>query len=113
MTPRLTTAFSLCLIMVASPACAGSAWTFCVASALGTKDVWITGLFQTAIDRARLEEGLKDLLEHQGRSRIVAQCHQPSDDKVAVVNAQTMAEEFNSKLGAVLHSVPPHEFPPR
>jgi hypothetical protein len=97
----------------AAPAAASPAWTFCVASALGAKDVWITSLFLAPTDRERLEEAFKSLLERQGHSRVVAQCPQPSDDKIAVVNAQITAEEFNRKLGETLHSVSAREFPPR
>jgi hypothetical protein len=100
-------------ILAAAPALASPAWTFCVASALGTKDVWITSPFFVSTDRERLEEEFKSHIERQGHSRIVAQCPQPSDDKVAVVNAQTAAEEYNRKLGAVLHGVPAREFPSR
>jgi hypothetical protein len=99
--------------MSGAQALAGPAWTFCVASALGTKDIWITGPFAATAKRERLEEDFKSLLERQGHSRIVAQCPQPSEDRVGVVNAQTTAEEFNRKLGSTLHGVPAHEFPPR
>ncbi|HLW90521.1 MAG TPA: hypothetical protein VKS78_04365 [Roseiarcus sp.] len=96
-----------------APAAAGPLWTFCVASALGSKDVWITDLFSAATNRDRLERELKSLLERRGHARIVAQCPEPTDDKVAVVNAQTTAEEFNRKLGSAMHSVPAQEFPGR
>lgn len=88
-------------------------WTFCVASAQATSDVWITEVFAAPIDRERLETELKSMLARQGHARVDAQCPQPSADKVAVVNAQTTAEEFNRKLGSVLHDLPAHDFPPR
>jgi hypothetical protein len=37
------------------------------------------------------------LLERESHARVVAQCPQPFDDRVAVVNSQTTAEEFNRK----------------
>jgi hypothetical protein len=49
---------------------------------------------------------LKSALARQSHERADAQCPRPSADKVAVVNAQTTAEEFNRKLGAVLHDLP-------
>ena len=101
------------LFAFAAPAAAGPSWTFCVASAIGSKDIWITSLFPAQTGRERLEEELKALLERQGHSPIVAQCPQPTEDKVSAVNAQTTAEEFNRKLGSVLHGVPAREFPPR
>ena len=109
---RFSFVFVLFLPLVA-PAAASSSWTFCVASALGSKDIWITGLFPAEINRERLEEEMKAFLERQGHQRIVAQCPQPTEDKVTALNAQTTAEEFNRKLGSVLHGVPAREFPPR
>ncbi len=88
-------------------------WTFCVAWQPGSKDVWITDVFAATIDRDKLEADLRTLLGRQGSTRFVAQCPLPGEDKTAVVNAQNGAEEFNRKLGAVLHSVPSQEFPPR
>jgi len=99
--------------IAAGPAAADEHWTFCVASALGAKDVWITDVFAAATDRERLEDDLKALLERRGAARIVAQCPQPSDDKTSVVNAQTGAEDFNRKLGAALHAISAQEFPRR
>jgi len=99
--------------VAAAQAAASPGWTFCVASALGSKDIWITGLFAAPTDRERLEDELKAFLERQGRQRVVAQCPQPTEDKVSALNAQMTAEEFNRKLGSVLHGVPAREFPPR
>ena len=110
---RFPAALLAVLVCASNPAAAASAWTFCVAQAVGTKDVWITSVIFTPEGRQRLEDELKGLLERQGHSRIVAQCPQPSEDKVAAVNAQTTAEEFNRKLGSVLHVVPTREFPLR
>jgi len=92
---------------------AAQRWTFCVAWAPGSKDVWITEVFPAALDRERLEADLRNLLGRQAASRVVAQCPLPGDDKTTVVNAQNGAEEFNRKLGAVLHAVSAQEFPPR
>jgi hypothetical protein len=99
--------------LAATPAAASEGWTFCVASMLGAKDVWITEVFSAGADRERLEAGLRSVLERQGAARIVAQCPLPNDDKTSVVNAQIAAEDFNRKLGAALHAVAPRDFPPR
>ncbi|MGO8799582.1 MAG: hypothetical protein ACLQE9_09860 [Roseiarcus sp.] len=113
MTGRLPIALTLLILIAAPPVAAGERWTFCVASMLGAKDVWITEVFPAGSDRERLEVEFKDVLERQGSARIVAQCPLPSDDKTSVVNAQIAAEEFNRKLGGVLHAVAAQEFPPR
>ena len=93
----------LCVALCAYPAQAAARWTFCVAAALGSSDVWITDVFSANSDRERLENDLKNLLTRQGAQRIVAQCPMPNDDKTAAVNAQTLAEEFNRKLSKTLH----------
>jgi hypothetical protein len=105
--------FVVTLALVPSPSVAATKWTFCVASETAAKDVWITDVFPTAARRESLEVDLKALLEREGHSRIVAQCPQTTADKIASVNAQIAAEEFNRKLGSALHEVPAHEFPPR
>ncbi|HLH49893.1 MAG TPA: hypothetical protein VKV96_11165, partial [Roseiarcus sp.] len=101
------------LVPFAAPTAASPSWTFCVAAEIGSKDIWITSLFPAETGRERLEAELKALLERQGHQRIVAQCPQPTEDKVSAINAQTTAEEFNRKLGSALHDVPAREFPPR
>ena len=114
MIPRVAASMVFLLAALAqTQASAEPRWTFCVASALGTKDVWVTDIFVAHADRERLEIGLRVLLEREGHERVVAQCPQPSDDKVAVVNSQTTAEEFNRKLGSVLHEVSARDFPQR
>lgn len=110
---RGSIALALLIALASPPAAAGERWTFCVASMLGAKDVWLTEVFPAGADRERLEVEFKDILERQGSSRIVAQCPQPSDDKTSVVNAQIAAEDFNRKLGAALHAVSTQDFPPR
>ena len=110
---RRPIALTLLAFVGASSASAGERWTYCVASMLGAKDVWITEVFPAGADRERLETEFKDVLARQGSSRIVAQCPQPDADKTSVVNAQTAAEEFNRKLGGLLHAVSAQDFPPR
>ena len=100
----------LAAVSAATPA-AAEGWTFCVASMLGAKDVWITDVFPAAVDREQLEGDLKALLERSGATRIIAQCPLPSDDKVSAVNAQIGAEAFNRKLGSALHAISAAEFP--
>jgi hypothetical protein len=104
---------TLLLAALAAGPAAAERWTFCVASMLGAKDVWITDVFPAGTDRERLEADLKAFLERRGSSRIVAQCPQASDDKTSVVNAQIGAEDFNRKLGAALHAIAAQEFPRR
>jgi hypothetical protein len=93
------------LALAAAPAEAATRWTFCVAESLDARDVWITDVLVAGADRERLENDLKALLVRQGEQRVVAQCPSPSEDKTAVLNAQTGAEEFNRKLGKSLHAL--------
>ena len=107
---RRLIALTLAICVAGPPAGAAELWTFCVATALGGKDVWISDIFPAAVDREELEDGFKSLVERQGSSRVVAQCPQPNEDKVGVVNAQIAAEAFNRKLGAALHAISAQDF---
>ena len=96
--------------LVAAPAAAaGEAWTFCVASARGGDNVWITDVFAATRDRVRLERDMKAYLARQGLTRVDVQCPAPAVDKTAAINAQFAAIDFNRKLGATLHEVPARE----
>jgi hypothetical protein len=103
-------AFALLLALTA-PAAAQERWTFCVGWASGVKDIWISDVI-AASDRERLETAYKNYLEREGAAGVVAQCPKPSEDKTDVVNAQTSAEDFNRKAGAVLHAVSAQAFAP-
>jgi hypothetical protein len=107
---RLPVALIALLAIAQTAGEASQMWTFCVASAPGGGEVWITNPFASASDRHFLEWALQSTLKWRGE-RALAQCPEPSSDKVAVVNAQTTAIEFNRKLGAILHEVTEHDFP--
>jgi hypothetical protein len=111
--PSTATRFVLALLLAAAPMPASAAWTFCVAAAPGSTDVWITDVFAAARDRERLEMDLKSYLKTQGVPGVVAQCPLPKDDKTEVVNAQFTAAEFNRTLGHALHEVIAPEFEPK
>ena len=59
------------LALAATPAVASPLWTFCVASALGSKEVWITGLFSAGAGRDRLERELTSLLERTAADELM------------------------------------------
>jgi hypothetical protein len=106
-------ALSLVAASTAPAAAASGLWAFCVASARGGDNVWITEVFAATRGRERLESDLKNYLRGQGVAGAVTQCPQPKDDKTEVVNAQFAATEFNRKLGHTLHEVAAPEFEPR
>ena len=99
---------AICLV-AAPAAAAGDSWTFCVASASGGSDVWITDVFAAPQAREKLERDLKTYLARHGAAHIDAQCPAPVADKTAAVNAQFAAIAFNRKLGATLHEVAARE----
>ena len=105
--------FAVILALAPSASVAATKWAFCVASEAATNDVWITDVFPTTARRESLEGDFRALLERGGHLHIVAQCPQTSVDKVASINAQIAAEEFNRKLGSALHEISAREFPPR
>ena len=113
MSTRLPVVLVAALAFAQTASEASQMWTFCVASAPGGGEVWITKPFASSGDRRALEAAMQSALKRREGERALAQCPQPSSDKVAVVNAQTTAIEFNRKLGAILHELPEDEFPPR
>jgi hypothetical protein len=113
MSTRLPVVLVAALAFAQTASEASQMWTFCVASAPGGGEVWITKPFAWSGDRRALEAAMQSALKQREGERAQAQCPQPSPDKVAVVNAQTTAIEFNRKLGAILHELPEDEFPPR
>ena len=72
-------------------------WTFCVASAPGGGEVWITKPFASSGDRRALGAAMQSTLKRREGERVLAQCPQPSADKVAVVNAQTDCDRGQSQ----------------
>ncbi len=113
MSTRLPVVLVAALAFAQTASEASQMWTFCVASTPGGGEVWITKPFAASGDRRALEAAMQSALKRREGERALAQCPQPSSDKVAVVNAQTTAIEFNRKLGAILHELPEDEFPPR
>ena len=103
-------AISLVAASSAPVAAASESWTFCVASARGGDDVWITDVFAATRDRVRLESELKAYLTAKGATRVDVQCPAPAADKTKAVNAQFVAAEFNRKLGHALHEAPAGDF---
>ena len=93
------------------PALGGTSWTFCVAAALGSREVWLTEVFAAPVGRQQLEAQLANFLLRKGIAPVNAQCPLPKDDKVAVLNDRVVAEEFNQKLGSSLHAIAARDFP--
>lgn len=98
-------------VLSTAPAFGGTPWTFCVASGLGSKEIWITEVFAAPADRRRLEGQLTNFLLRKGVSPVNAQCPLPRDDKVALLNDRVVAEEFNQKFGSSLHAIGARDFP--
>ena len=94
-------------------AAAETRWTFCVASAAETRDVWISEVFAAGADRERLEDEFKAAITRASANRVVAQCPAPKDDKTEAINDRFVAEEFNRKLDADIHAFSSQQFPPR
>ena len=92
---------------------AQTTWTFCVAESGGGRDIWISSVFVAPRDRERLEAEFANYLRSRGVVRPIVQCPAGKDDKTDVVNAQTVAAEFHSKLGDELHEVTAPEFEPK
>ena len=96
------------------PAAAADArWTFCVATAAQSREVWISEVIAATVERAKLEDEFKAAVTRGGATRVDAQCPAPRDDKTEAVNNRFLAEEFNRKLGAEVRAVSVELFPGR
>ncbi len=111
MSLRIPLALVAALAFTQTTSEAAQMWTFCVASVPTGGEVWITDPFASSSDRRVLESAMQSTLKRREGERVLAQCPQPSSDKVAVVNAQTTAIAFNRKLGVILHELPEQDFP--
>lgn len=85
-------ALSAYLVGLAGAVCAAPRWTFCVATANGASDIWITDVFQAGSDREKLEGAFKSAVERLGAAGADVQCPSARDDKTVAVNAQIDAE---------------------
>jgi hypothetical protein len=110
---RLSVVLVVALAFAQTTSAASQMWTFCLASAPGGGEVWITNPFASSSDRRVLEAAMQAALKRREGERTQAQCPLSSSDRAAVVNAQTTAIEFNRKAGKILHQLPDDEFPPR
>jgi hypothetical protein len=108
---RLPIVLAAALAFAPSASEAAQMWTFCVASAPGGGEVWITAPFASSSDRRALEAAMQTTLKRHEGERALAQCPQPSADKAAVVDAQQAAIALNRKHGAILHALPQQDFP--
>jgi hypothetical protein len=91
------------LVATAQPASKG--WTFCIAEA--GDDIFVTEVFQAALDREKLEASFAARLRPRSLAHPDVQCPAPLPDKTAAVNAQFTAIAFQRKLGRTLHVEPP------
>ncbi len=106
-------ALAALLVSLPAVACAAPRWTFCVASANGGAEIWLSDVFAAEGAREKIEGAFKVAVERLGATAANAQCPQPRDDRTVAVNAQIDAETFNRKMGLNLHSVPANDFPGR
>jgi hypothetical protein len=106
--PRLFTALirrapipfvsALLLVLAASPSRAGE-WRFCVGFAPATHEAVITDVFDTSAESAQIEHRLEGYFRARRGKTLVFQCAQGAPERVAALNAQTQALQFDRVMG--------------
>ena len=91
------------LVAIAQPA--GKGYTFCIAEA--GDDIFVTEVFEAALDREKLEASFAARLRPRAAARPDVQCPAPVSDRTDAVNAQFTAIAFQRSLGRTLHAEPP------
>ena len=95
------------VILLATPASAQE-WRFCVGVAPATHETVISDIFSSGADSARLEQRLQTWYRaHRGRS-LTFQCPR-GGDRVAALNGQTAALQFNRTMGYAVNGLPSNE----
>jgi D-aminopeptidase len=91
------------LMAAAQPAAKG--WTFCIAEA--GDDIYVTEVFEAALDREKLEVIYAVRLRASGVAHADVQCPAPLSERTDAVNAQFTAISFQRTLLRRLHMEPP------
>jgi hypothetical protein len=94
-------------ILLASPA-AAQEWRFCVGVAPASHESVISDIFNSGAESARLEQRLQVWYRaHRGRT-LTFQCPR-GGDRVAALNGQTAALQFNRTMGYAVNGLPSNE----
>jgi len=93
--------------ILASPA-AAQEWRFCVGVAPANHETVISDIFSSAAESARLEQRLQGWYRaHRGRA-LTFQCPR-GGDRLAALNGQTAALQFNRSLGYAVNGLSSNE----
>ncbi|MCW2317444.1 hypothetical protein SAMN06265338_103187 [Rhodoblastus acidophilus] len=94
-------------ICLSTPAVAEE-WRFCVGVAPASHETVISDIFASGADSARLEQRLATYYRaHHGRT-LTFQCPR-GGDRVAALNGQTAALQFNRSVGYAVNGLPLNE----
>jgi hypothetical protein len=91
------------LVLAVAVCCAAPAsaqeWRFCVGVAPAAHEAVITDIFSSAAESARLEHRLENYFRVRHARALTFQCPRGGSERVAAMNAQTAALQFNRMLG--------------
>lgn len=105
---RPAAALSLWLGALA-PAARAADWRFCVAVVADSHKTLISDAFSSAADSDRLERQLESSWQARTGQSVTFQCPTSFADKIDALNAQTVAINFNRKLGYKIEDLPAAE----
>jgi hypothetical protein len=84
-------------------------WRFCVGVAPGAHEAVITDVFASAAESARLEHRLENYFRLRKARALTFQCPRGATERVAALNAQTTALQFNRQIGFSVNGLPASE----
>ena len=96
------------LLVAAAPARAQE-WRFCVGLAATVHETVISDIFSSAADSVRLERRLENYFRVRKARSMTFQCPRGAPDRVAALNAQTAALQFNRVMGYAVSGLPTSE----
>ena len=102
--------FSLAVgLLVAAAPVRAQEWRFCVGIAAAAHETVISDIFASAADSSRLERRLENYFRVRKARSMTFQCPRGAADRVAALNAQTAALQFNRVMGYAVNGLPASE----
>jgi len=86
-------------------------WTFCVATAADSDEIFMSPVFAADGPRERLEGAFAKTVEKLGAAGASARCASPRADRAVALRALVGAEAVDRERGATLHAVAASDFP--
>jgi hypothetical protein len=95
-------------VLLAAGSARAEEWRFCVGVVPSSHETVISDIFTSEADSGRLEHKLEAYYRTKRAKTLTFQCPR-GGDRVAALNGQTAALQFNRTLGYSVNGLPSHE----